>query len=73
MPETNRDVRAVKRMFSALETNDLRDLDAFIAADDLNHESVNDGRSDLRRPAEFKETTAGCKTRSATVVLKRST
>jgi predicted ester cyclase len=49
-------VQAVERMFKAIETGDVSDVDAYIAKDYLNRESVDDGRSDKRGPGEFRET-----------------
>jgi ketosteroid isomerase-like protein len=50
-------IQAVERMFQAIETGDARDVSAFVAEDYLNRESVDDGRSSKRGPAEFLDTT----------------
>lgn len=49
-------IGAVERMFKAIETGDLRDAEDYIAAAYLNRESADDGRSEKRGPAEFRET-----------------
>lgn len=46
---------AVARMFAAVETGDLSNVEEYLADDYLNHESVGDGRSDKRGPDEFKD------------------
>jgi steroid delta-isomerase-like uncharacterized protein len=46
----------VMRMFRAIEDGDLDDVEAYIASDYLNRESVDDGRSEKRGPEEFRET-----------------
>jgi hypothetical protein len=50
-------IKAVERMFRAIETGDVSDAETYIAQDYLNRESVDDGRSDKRRTEEFRETT----------------
>jgi predicted ester cyclase len=50
-------IQAVLQMFEAIETGNVRDAEAYIASDYLNRESADDGRSDQRGPAEFRETT----------------
>jgi predicted ester cyclase len=50
-------VEAVERMFQAIETGELDHVETYIAPGYLNRESVDDGRSDKRGPAEFQETT----------------
>jgi predicted ester cyclase len=49
-------LEAVRRMFKAIESGDLHDVDRYISQDYLNHESNDDGRSSKRGPEEFRET-----------------
>jgi steroid delta-isomerase-like uncharacterized protein len=46
---------AIALMFSAVETGDVSNVSDYIANDYLNHESVDDGRSNKLGPEEFKE------------------
>jgi predicted ester cyclase len=57
-----RNIEIVRRMFSAMEKSAFDDLDEFIAPDYFNHESIDDGRSDLRGPAEFMKTAVWLRT-----------
>lgn len=54
MPQSNLD--AIRRLFQAFETGNADSLTDFIAADYLNHESVEDGRSHARGLEEVRET-----------------
>ena len=51
-------VEAVWRMFRAIETGELDDAEEYIAAGYENREALDDGRSETRGPAEFRETAA---------------
>ena len=51
-------LRAVERMFEAIETGRVSDAEDYIAADYVNRESADDGRSDKDGPGEFRDTTA---------------
>jgi len=52
----NNGIESVQRMFTAIESGDLKDADEYISPAYLNRESVDDGRSTKRGPEEFKET-----------------
>jgi predicted ester cyclase len=53
---TQSNLKAIRRMFQAFETGNMDDLEDFIAHNYLNHESVDDGRSEARGQDEVRAT-----------------
>jgi ubiquinone/menaquinone biosynthesis C-methylase UbiE/predicted ester cyclase len=53
---SQQNIEIARRTFQMLERNDLSSMSDVLAPDYLNHESIDDGRSVLRGPAEFKQT-----------------